>query len=436
MNDSTQFRRHVHDAYAHLYDPVHLRGHPLAKLLVPGGSPLSPDALRHALLDAMEELRPPGDVPRHSVSWRRYRYLVLRYREGAGHEQIARELLISTRQARRDHLEAIGEVGAVLRERFRLQASTSSEPAADSSAGSIARSLLGDRGDDGLAESIRNGGDREEAIDLVEAIAGAAEIAGRLAASLGGRIESSIPERLAQARIDRTVLRQVLIGVLSYAIEREPGIPLVIKVDELSDTVKLTLVPAHVTGTVVHRKSSHETGRELDAEAVALLSVARQLALSVGVDIRLAPPGAPLKIIEVIIPVARPTTILVIDDNADVPRLFERFLAGTSYRIVHAKTWQHAIQLIEEIHPDVITLDVMMPSLDGWDILHRLRSHPDGRDVPVLVCSILPEKAIALAMGAAGFLAKPVTRQALLDAVNHCRAAVPTERRGHTSDIA
>jgi CheY-like chemotaxis protein len=63
-------------------------------------------------------------------------------------------------------------------------------------------------------------------------------------------------------------------------------------------------------------------------------------------------------------------------------------------------------------------LDVMMPEVDGWKVLAQLRQHPATADLPILVCTILPQEEIALDMGASGFHSKPVTRQQFLAALD------------------
>jgi len=68
--------------------------------------------------------------------------------------------------------------------------------------------------------------------------------------------------------------------------------------------------------------------------------------------------------------------------------------------------------------PQIIVLDVMMPQTDGWRVLSRLRQHPLTSNIPVIVCTILAQEALALSLGANAFLRKPVTRQAFLAALD------------------
>jgi CheY-like chemotaxis protein len=76
------------------------------------------------------------------------------------------------------------------------------------------------------------------------------------------------------------------------------------------------------------------------------------------------------------------------------------------------------VALAEEITPRAIVLDVMLPGIDGWELVGRLREHPRTRDVPIVICTILPQEQLAMALGAAAFLRKPVAREVLLEVLD------------------
>jgi CheY-like chemotaxis protein len=121
--------------------------------------------------------------------------------------------------------------------------------------------------------------------------------------------------------------------------------------------------------------------------------------------------------------------VLVIDDNADTLQLMERYASGTRYRLVGTRDPEEALALAEQIGPQVIVLDVMMPQIDGWRVLSQLRQHPQTSAIPVVVCTILSQEALALSLGASTFIRKPVTRQALLEALDRqFEAAASTPR--------
>jgi CheY-like chemotaxis protein len=149
--------------------------------------------------------------------------------------------------------------------------------------------------------------------------------------------------------------------------------------------------------------------------------MARQFAILFGGTLNVSAQGRPSQPLEVelALPIAERTPVLFIDDNADTLQLMQRYLTGTQYRFVGTRDPEQALDLAEDVTPKVIVLDIMLPGVDGWELLGRLREHPSVGGVPILVCTILPQDKLALTLGAAGFVRKPVSREALLAALNH-----------------
>jgi CheY-like chemotaxis protein len=110
--------------------------------------------------------------------------------------------------------------------------------------------------------------------------------------------------------------------------------------------------------------------------------------------------------------------VLVIDDNVDLVHFYRRYTQGTRYRIAHLAEGARAVEAIEASRPDVIVLDVMLPDVDGWQLLTDLHEHPLTRSIPIVLCSVIREEELALALGASLYLPKPVRRQALLRALD------------------
>jgi len=110
-------------------------------------------------------------------------------------------------------------------------------------------------------------------------------------------------------------------------------------------------------------------------------------------------------------------TVLVADDNDDILDLFERYLTGHGYTMLTARDGAETIALAKRCLPDAITLDLMMPQQDGWDVLVTLTNRPETQHIPVIVCSVLGAKALSLSLGASLFLEKPVSEQSLLSAL-------------------
>lgn len=117
------------------------------------------------------------------------------------------------------------------------------------------------------------------------------------------------------------------------------------------------------------------------------------------------------------LPAVGQSTVLVVDDNPDMIRFYQRATDGTRYRIVHVAQGQAVMTAIESFKPDVIVLDVMLPDIDGWDLLMHLRELSTTRDIPIVVCSVVREKALALSLGASTYITKPVSPQDFIEAL-------------------
>ena len=74
--------------------------------------------------------------------------------------------------------------------------------------------------------------------------------------------------------------------------------------------------------------------------------------------------------------------------------------------------------MAQEISPEIIVLDVMMPDMDGWEVLGQLRHHPVTSHIPIIVCTVLPEEELAHSLGASDFVRKPLPRQVFLSALS------------------
>ena len=114
-------------------------------------------------------------------------------------------------------------------------------------------------------------------------------------------------------------------------------------------------------------------------------------------------------------------TILVIDDEREVHDLLDRELGANGYRIVHANGGREGIKIAKDLRPDAITLDVIMPEMDGWAVLRALKTEPSTRDIPVILLTILGDRDMGYALGAAEYLTKPIDTAALIEALERYR---------------
>ena len=110
--------------------------------------------------------------------------------------------------------------------------------------------------------------------------------------------------------------------------------------------------------------------------------------------------------------------VLVIDDDATVQDLLRRSLSRDGFRVETANNGASGLTRARELQPVIITLDVMMPGMDGWEVLGALKADPMTANIPVIVMSIVDEKGLGFSLGAADYLTKPLDYSRLSSVVN------------------
>ena len=114
------------------------------------------------------------------------------------------------------------------------------------------------------------------------------------------------------------------------------------------------------------------------------------------------------------------STILVVEDNPQAAKLLSVYLNQAGYQVLTAQNGSEALMLAAQCQPVAITLDLLLPDMDGWQILSELKSMPRTRDIPVVIVSVLDRQALGFRLGASDYLVKPVDRAALLHALRRC----------------
>jgi CheY-like chemotaxis protein/anti-sigma regulatory factor (Ser/Thr protein kinase) len=108
---------------------------------------------------------------------------------------------------------------------------------------------------------------------------------------------------------------------------------------------------------------------------------------------------------------ARP--ILVVDDDPDSRELLQRTLESEGFSVVTASSGEEGLELARELKPSLMTLDVLMPSMDGWSVLQEVKADPELENIPVMMISIAGDKDLGYTLGAVECLTKPVDRDRL-----------------------
>lgn len=108
-----------------------------------------------------------------------------------------------------------------------------------------------------------------------------------------------------------------------------------------------------------------------------------------------------------------PPNVLVVDDSEEIRTLIELYLKREGFTVHTAKDGREGLALARELRPDLITLDIMMPEMDGWQVLQQLKPDPRTADIPVVIIETLKEYSAGYRLGAVDYLTKPVTREEL-----------------------
>jgi CheY-like chemotaxis protein len=217
---------------------------------------------------------------------------------------------------------------------------------------------------------------------------------------------------LPNLAVHPVALRQTLLNVLGVAVHRAAGGEVRVSARSLRWQVEIGVECA--PGPAVPDPAPDEA---------ASLDMARHLAGLCGGRLTVSPPGGTFAA-ALVLPALEQLPLLVIDDNADTLQLLQRYTAGTRYRFVGTREPEQALRLAEELLPQIILVDVMMPQVDGWEVLGQLRQHPLTAHVPIVVHTILAQEELALSLGASAFLRKPVTRQDFLTALDRLAVGI------------
>ncbi len=403
---SPSFIRALRAALRYLYVPAQLRRNPLLQAF--GLDPREgPAALRGLILEAIETLRPPAATPPRARPWRAYQSLLYLYVQQFSQAEVATTLALSTRQLRRHEGAAV----RALAEHLWAQHGFAESPPA-LVAPTEQRAEPGGEGDQPSREQeLAWLGKSFPTVpaDIAGLLQSAARTVAPLARAQAVTLDCFLPP-LPRVAVQAASVRQALLDLLTAAVRSAPGGRVSVQAESREHQVTIRILaeqPAQARGAPpADRRESLEMARRLAALSGASLDAGPGEDADGAFDVRLR------------LAAAEEMSVLVIDDNADTLQLFQRYLAGTRYAFVGARDPQQALALATSLPPRIVVLDVMLPGVDGWELLGHLREHPRLHGVPIIVCSILPEEALALALGAAAFLRKPVSRMDFLAALD------------------
>ena len=393
MSDQDEFFQQVKDALNHLYYYSYLEQHPLALQFWPDSDQAEANRfqqLHRLLLESIEALNPPAGSTKGSARAEYYFLLVYRYVEEWPLEDIMQELGYSRRQFFRKQQKAIELLAALLWKKLPKPDAQTVEPA----------NMLDDE-----VERILS---RRRAVDSNEVLQGVLAVVTLLAKEHDVNLTAELDSPLPDIYGSRTLLRQIFLNTLSHLITRANTKKIQLKV--WSEEAKVI--------TQITTETNLLDNKVVDSAEIVDLESVQHLISKVGGSWQIyevKPKGC---LCRFDFPAAGRKVLLVVEDNEGVIRAFRRYLAGYNYQVIGATTGADALRLAKEKKPTTITLDVMIPNQDGWEILQALKSNPATQDIPVIICSVLEDPSLARSLGASAYLQKPVAQADLLATLN------------------
>jgi signal transduction histidine kinase/CheY-like chemotaxis protein len=260
-------------------------------------------------------------------------------------------------------------------------------------------------------------------------------------------------EKLGALTVDPMRLRQILLNLLSNACKFTTQGEVKLRVRKVADGrnwVEFAVADTGIGMTAEQQAKLFEEFTQADSSTARRyggtglgLAITRKLARMMGGDVTVASEPGKGSVFAVRLPagsdpVAKAATngsrppsndcVLVVDDDATARELIAEQLKAEGFSVVTAAGGLEGLKLAKDLRPIAITLDVMMPDLDGWSVLAALRQDADLAEIPVIIITILDEHRRGVALGAAGYLTKPIDRERLHRMVSRFRASARPTR--------
>lgn len=373
------FLNQVKEALESIYDYPTLQRHVFAKKLQadsPGNRDNPAHQVRRLLVEAIEKLNPGNHEGARSGTKRIYNLLHLHYVGGMTIQEVALELGVSARQAYRDLKKGQDSVSSILW--YKLGGQNIETTQSMNTLSSI------------QTEVTRLNASAQW-INLNQLLSGISNALTPLKEQYNVEISILISPD-ARMSSNSTIARQIIMNLLSQTIQQNP-----VRVDiYLEETDKYFIL-------------NMDCERAL--ENTNLSPVVMQLAQQLKWKIEQTPQSARILMQRL------DTTILLIDDNEGLVDLMKHYLGEQSYQVMTAFNGIEGLKLAREAKPDVIIMDIMMPEMDGWELLQHFRTIPDTCEIPIIVCSVINDPELAFSLGVSKFITKPVDKDKLFQAL-------------------
>jgi CheY-like chemotaxis protein len=407
MSSFEQFRQDLRDALTHLHDPDYCPS-PLVYSVMDCNPEHGAGHVQFEITEVIKELEPSTGAPLASRSRRDFDLLCNRFVLRLTQEETAERLNLSVRSVRRAQRTATHTLARLLWEHGLAR----EEAIQDTGEGKDIRSQ------EEMAQTAQSRGWRSQVkqdlaslqestpaavADVDEAIRYAVELESVLLSKQGIRLKTERVEPDLVAAIHPAVLRQVLVMAIGLLVRHPLSGDIAIQALSEGEDIRITLAAL--------------TSEDNEPDGNLISEIMSSQGGSVHVETT-----ENLATVSIKVPSAGKVAVLIVDDNLDIVHFYRRCTVGTRYHILHAAQGQRTVEAIQVLAPDIIVLDIILPDADGWELLEELHRHPRTRPIPVVVCSIVREKDLASAFGAALYLPKPVQRREFIQALDRVLA--------------
>lgn len=283
-----------------------------------------------------------------------------------------------------------------------------------------------------------------EEIDLLPMLQGVMSTAVGLTKEKGLTLTLDVPKSLPTVKVDKTRIRQVLLNLLSNAAKFTEQGGITLRAAPAEDG--MVCIAVQDTGIGIapeHQELIFEEFRQMEGDLTRQyqgtglgLPISRRLVeLHSGRMWLESVPGdgstffftlpAMQHSVNPHEPDLQPqydaahATVVVVDDDSNSQRILRDYLESAGYNVHAVLDSRHALATIRELQPQLVVLDVLMPHLDSWEVIAQIRSTPETSAIPVVMCSIVEQQQLGLALGANDYLVKPICEEQLVAVVKH-----------------
>lgn len=393
--DRVQFLNDVKDILNHLSDPAYLENHNLVDLFYTGEeAPLAVrmQAIRKTFQESIDFLRPPEGTPVNAAEWRCYKILTFRFFQLKEWHAIEEELGLSQRQVQRDLKKGLDALLSILWDHY-VSLNHGQEALAEEKEEAVET-----YDQELIKEELKNWEISYDMINLSQLLEQALQLCKSiLNTELHDRVDMTEVDANLGVMVDQVLTKQGLYKIFSMIGPGPENLVVSIRTRKLNDyffELSFTFRPAELTG-IEHWRIAQ------------LFFTIQGLSHSITKE-------ESQSILSVILPVKKQISCLVIDDVESVRRLIERMLGSYGIQVFGADNYLSATNLIALVKPDFILLDILMPKMDGWQMIKNLKASPTTSEIPIIISSVLFEPELSQAVKAAGYIRKPINRLELI----------------------